>query len=149
VIALHVSIRDGMFSPTQIVVCLLSHVLAVDVEYPIGRLCAIARAVGWKDCTAALGRSAIIRLLNLFWQSCTSDRSSIEPSSLFRSFERLSRGSLLALGVLHGVTLVGGCEDMGETIMAHISHGDCASNQHRQGVHCSLVVARYTNLTDR
>ena len=47
------------------------------------------------------------------------------------------------LGVQHGETLLGGCEDMRDTLMVHLSNGVCASNRHQGSILCSQVMVCY------
>ncbi|KAI9574249.1 hypothetical protein HD554DRAFT_2229087 [Boletus coccyginus] len=83
----------------------------------------VARAVGLVASGAGIQRSKLISMLEDFRSCSVSKSGEIGAETLFGSFERLDRSSLLSLGFAHGLVPTGGRDDMRDTLMLHLTNG--------------------------
>ena len=136
-------VRRGLPCRADIISVLIGSVLHPDVRYSTDRLSMIARAVGLVSSGAKVERRRLVPMLEEFRSGCSNNQLDVAPEVLFAKFERLARGSLLALGISHGVTLSGDREAMRDSLMLHLTGGVCALHTHATHPFCKAVVRQY------
>ena len=82
-------------------------------------------------------------MLEDFRTSCVDDCHEVVPEALFGRIEHVAWESLLSLSFAHGLMLSGDCDGMCDTLMSHLSQGDCAVLSHGNCPQCLAVVCQY------
>jgi hypothetical protein len=107
------------------------------------RLSVIARAIGLVASGTRVERHRLVAMLEEFRAGCVDVHYEVVPEALFGRVEQVVRGSLLSLGFAHGLMLSGDRECMRDSLVLHLSRGDCAVPSRRNRPQCQAVVRQY------
>ena len=136
-------VRRGLRDRTDLISFLITSVLRPDIRYSTERLALIARAVGLVESGAKVERRKLVLMLEEFNLGCNVAQCDIGPDMLFSNIDRIARPTLLSLGCAHGISLIGGREDLLDALVLHITCGACAEHSRASHPLCVAVARHY------
>ena len=85
-------------------------------------------------------------MLEEFNLGCNVAQCDIGPDVLFSNIDRIAPPTLLSLGYAHGISFIGGREDLLNTLVLHVTCGACAEHSRTSHPGCSSALYAWISI---
>ncbi|KAF8417164.1 hypothetical protein L210DRAFT_3636415, partial [Boletus edulis BED1] len=144
VLCLSTCLLGPVYLEGEVVTLLVDAILRPHSRCSTVQLADIARAIGLVASGAKVVRRKLVSMLEDYKSGCASVQLlDVNVCVVVNNVEGLTRGGLLSVGFAHGVTLQGNRDSMRDTLISHLSSGECALHACKNLPACASIMQTF------